>query len=73
MFAVGCIMAEVYTFRPLFPGTSEIDMLYRICSILGTPLKTPPPGALPPHYLSTSTLLAPLTLASSLASRLSSL
>ncbi|VDN14806.1 unnamed protein product [Dibothriocephalus latus] len=37
LFAVGCIMAELYTLRPLFPGDSEIDMLYKICSVLGTP------------------------------------
>ncbi|KER27362.1 hypothetical protein T265_13805 [Opisthorchis viverrini] len=40
MFAVGCIMAEVYTFRPLFPGSSEIDMIFKICSVLGTPTKS---------------------------------
>jgi serine/threonine protein kinase len=30
-------MAELYTFRPLFPGSSEPDELYKICSVLGTP------------------------------------
>lgn len=37
IWAVGAIMAELYTFRPLFPGTSEPDQLYRICTVLGTP------------------------------------
>lgn len=37
MFAVGCIMAELYMMRPLFPGTNEVDQLNRICSVLGTP------------------------------------
>ncbi|CAG0880451.1 unnamed protein product [Cyprideis torosa] len=37
IWALGCIQAELYTFRPLFPGTSEIDQLFKICSILGTP------------------------------------
>lgn len=32
-------MAELFTFRPLFPGTSEIDEIFKICSILGTPDK----------------------------------
>ena len=32
-------MAELYTFRPLFPGRSEIDELFRICAILGPPTK----------------------------------
>uniref|UniRef100_A0A182NNP4 non-specific serine/threonine protein kinase n=1 Tax=Anopheles dirus TaxID=7168 RepID=A0A182NNP4_9DIPT len=40
LWAVGCIMAELYTFRPLFPGSSEVDQLFKICSILGTPDKT---------------------------------
>jgi len=37
IWAVGCIMAELYTFRPLFPGNSEIDEIFKICSVLGTP------------------------------------
>ncbi|CAG0889880.1 unnamed protein product [Darwinula stevensoni] len=37
IWAVGCIMAELYTFRPLFPGSSEIDQIFKICSVLGTP------------------------------------
>lgn len=37
IFALGCIMAELYLGRPLFPGTSESDQLFKICSVLGTP------------------------------------
>lgn len=37
VWATGCIMAELYTRRPLFPGTSEIDQIYKVCSVLGTP------------------------------------
>lgn len=40
VWAVGCIMAEVYTLRPLFPGASEIDTIFKICQVLGTPKKT---------------------------------
>ncbi|KAG8444929.1 hypothetical protein GDO86_009910 [Hymenochirus boettgeri] len=40
IWAVGCIMAEVYTLRPLFPGSSEIDTVFKICQVLGTPKKT---------------------------------
>lgn len=40
IWAVGCIMAEVYTLRPLFPGASEIDTIFKICQLLGTPKKT---------------------------------
>jgi len=39
IWAVGCIMAELYTLRPLFPGQSESDEIYRICSTLGTPVQ----------------------------------
>ncbi|CAK0904338.1 unnamed protein product [Prorocentrum cordatum] len=37
MWAVGAIMAELYAMRPLMPGTSEPDQLFKICSVLGTP------------------------------------
>ncbi|XP_022923358.1 cyclin-dependent kinase F-4-like isoform X2 [Cucurbita moschata] len=37
MWAMGAIMAELFTLRPLFPGASEPDQIYKICSILGTP------------------------------------
>lgn len=39
VFAVGCIMAELYTLRPLFAGSSEMDQLQKMCGILGTPRK----------------------------------
>ena len=39
IFALGCIMAELYLQQPLFQGKSEIDQLHKICSILGTPSK----------------------------------
>ncbi|CAK7336412.1 unnamed protein product [Dovyalis caffra] len=37
MWAMGAIMAELFTFCPLFPGTSEANQMFRICSVLGTP------------------------------------
>lgn len=37
LWAVGCIMAEVYTFRPLFPGSSEVDEIFKVTAVLGTP------------------------------------
>ncbi|KAL9447972.1 hypothetical protein AB3S75_015447 [Citrus x aurantiifolia] len=37
MWAMGAIMAELITLRPLFPGTSEADEIYKICSVIGTP------------------------------------
>lgn len=37
MRAMGTIMAELFTFQPLFPGSSEVDQIYKICSIIGSP------------------------------------
>lgn len=44
-WACGCIMAELYLLRPLFPGSSEADEIYKICSVMGSPnAKTWPEG-----------------------------
>ncbi|KAF3703463.1 Serine/threonine-protein kinase MAK [Channa argus] len=40
LWAIGCIMAELYTLRPLFPGNSEVDEIFKICQVLGTVKKT---------------------------------
>ncbi|WOL03684.1 cyclin-dependent kinase F-3 isoform X3 [Canna indica] len=37
MWAVGAILAELFMLSPLFPGESEVDQIYRICAVLGTP------------------------------------
>jgi serine/threonine protein kinase len=37
VWSIGCIFAEMVTHHPLFPGDSEIDQLYSIFRILGTP------------------------------------
>ena len=37
IWAMGAIMAEMYMLRPLFPGASEADELYKVCQVLGTP------------------------------------
>ncbi|KAI8903027.1 kinase-like domain-containing protein, partial [Powellomyces hirtus] len=37
MWSVGCIFAEMCLRQPLFPGDLEIDELFRIFRILGTP------------------------------------
>ena len=36
IWALGCIMAELYNLRPLFPGKSEFDQIETIFKILGT-------------------------------------
>jgi len=37
LFAVGCIMVEMYNLCPLFPGETEIDQITKIFGVLGTP------------------------------------
>ena len=38
IWALGCIMAEMYIHpQPLFCGANEKEVLFRICSVLGTP------------------------------------
>ena len=44
MWSVGCIFAEMATKKPLFPGDSEIDEIFKIFRILGTPTEAEWPG-----------------------------
>lgn len=37
IWAAGCIMCELITTKPLFPGTNEVDQLFKIMSVLGSP------------------------------------
>ncbi|KAG1170050.1 hypothetical protein G6F36_011981 [Rhizopus arrhizus] len=39
MWSTGCILAELYTGRPLFPGENELDQLACIMQLLGVPNK----------------------------------
>lgn len=44
VWSIGCIFAEMCNGKPLFPGDSEIDELFRIFRTLGTPDETSWPG-----------------------------
>ena len=44
IWSAGCIMAEVHTRRPLFPGTTNDDQIVRIFRIMGTPTERTWPG-----------------------------
>ena len=35
VWAVGCLLAEMLTGEPLFPGDSDIDQLYHIITKVG--------------------------------------
>lgn len=37
MWSAGCVMAEMFTGRPLFPGKNSVDQLARIVKVLGPP------------------------------------
>ncbi|KAI8910899.1 kinase-like domain-containing protein [Gorgonomyces haynaldii] len=37
LWAVGCIFGELLNHSPLFPGQNDIDQLYCVTSVLGTP------------------------------------
>lgn len=37
LWSVGCVMAELYCGKPVFPGRNSIDQLAKIIKVLGTP------------------------------------
>ncbi|TPX46904.1 hypothetical protein SeMB42_g03525 [Synchytrium endobioticum] len=37
IWAIGTIIAEVCTLKPLLPGNSEMDQIFKMCSLLGPP------------------------------------
>jgi len=44
IWSAGCIMAEMFTGRPLFPGQQNEDQLIRIFRLMGTPTEATWPG-----------------------------
>jgi negative regulator of the PHO system len=44
IWSAGCIMAEMYTGRPLFAGTTNDDQLQKIFRLMGTPSERSWPG-----------------------------
>ncbi|KAF2862804.1 kinase-like protein, partial [Piedraia hortae CBS 480.64] len=37
LWAVGAMAVEVATLKPLFPGGNEVDQVWRVCEIMGSP------------------------------------
>jgi serine/threonine protein kinase len=44
IWGIGCILYEMITFSPLFPGDGQLDQIMRIISVLGTPSEDDCPG-----------------------------
>ena len=44
IWSLGCIFAELVTKNPLFTGDSELDQIFKIFKILGTPTEADWPG-----------------------------
>jgi negative regulator of PHO system len=60
IWSAGCILAEMFTGRPLFPGTSNDDQLQKIFKLMGTPNETTWPGISQlPNYRNTLQIYAP--------------
>ena len=54
LWSVGCIFAEMAERKPLFTGDSEIDQLFKIFRVLGTPNESLNPGVVRlPDYKNT--------------------
>ncbi|CCH45539.1 hypothetical protein BN7_5121 [Wickerhamomyces ciferrii] len=47
IWAFGSVACEVATFRPLFPGSDELDQIWKVFDVLGTPYSKNP---LPNYY-----------------------
>lgn len=59
IWSAGCIMAEMFTGRPLFPGTTNEDQIVRIFRIMGTPTERTWPGITQlPEYKTTYQMYA---------------
>lgn len=39
IWGAGCVMFEIASLFPLFPGTNELDQIHKIHNVLGTPPK----------------------------------
>lgn len=60
IWSAGCILAEMFTGRPLFPGSSNDDQLQKIFKLMGTPNESTWPGiSALPNYKSTLQIYAP--------------
>jgi serine/threonine protein kinase len=67
MWSVGCILAELFLRKPLFQGDSEIDQLFKIFNVFGTPNDTTlPMYSCFPEYNTQFPIFEPIGLAAHL-------
>lgn len=61
IWAVGCILGEIITGRPLFPGTSTMNQIERIIEVTGMPAKADVDAIQSPHAATLLQSLPPLS------------
>ncbi|GMG11611.1 unnamed protein product [[Candida] boidinii] len=60
MWSAGCILAEMLTGKPLFPGSSNEDQLLKIFRLMGTPNERSWPGVSQyPNYRNNFNMFVP--------------
>ena len=37
IWSAGAVVAELFTLLPLFPGSNDIDQIYRVFQVMGSP------------------------------------
>ena len=58
VFALACIIVELYLMAPLFPGQNEIETMNKIVELLGTPTRNEwPEGYKMASTISTNSLI----------------
>lgn len=50
IWAFGCVAVEATIFKPLFPGSNELDQIWRILEVLGTPYNNKNDSTVPNNF-----------------------
>jgi cell cycle related kinase len=64
IWSAGAVIAELFTLIPLFPGSNDIDQIYRVLQVMGSPSSESWPGVddLPDYKKVNFPFLAPVDL-----------
>ena len=52
LWAAGLVLAQLFSVTPLIAGATDVDQLYRVLALLGTPTEDTWPGDAPPPHTS---------------------